>query len=293
MRNKHINELQQLGIKLANMDLIREKDGISIYRVFINDKAFILKIIDNPKYLKEIMLYKLFEKIGLNTIQTYAMTDHCILMEDISTSKFLRLGKETDMTNPKIMYALAEWYKKLHTEGVELVKCLTNDSSFTNLTLELFNESNIKQLSRFLNLDDNRFFESMLSHLINLRNKILSFNETLCYQDFHYENLVVSKDESIAFMFDYNMINIGYVESDLNNALWFSDEKSRCAFLENYGYVTESKIKLFYLIDIVVTLIEAMNNDVKAKYIDDIIGLIKDGSMLEQLNEVIKDIDSI
>lgn len=293
MSERHINELNKIGINLVDMELIREKDRISIYRVVVEEQTLILKIIDNPKYLKEIILYKLFQKINLNTIQTYAMTDHCILMEDISTSKFLRLGKETDMTNPKIMYALGEWYKKLHTEGVDLINYLKTDPSFTNLSLELLNESNIKQLSSYLELEDNRFFEIMLGNLTNIRNKIFSFEETLCYQDFYYENLVVSKDESIAFMFDYNMINIGYVESDLNNALWFSDDKSKCAFFENYGYVSELKMNFFYLINKVITLIDETKKGKKAKYIDDIIRTIRDGEMLELLNEVLKTIDTI
>ena len=58
---------------------------------------------------------------------------------------------------------------------------------------------------------------------------------TLCYNDFHPVNLVVGRQEPLAFMMDYGRMGLNHPAVDLNNALWYSDDAARAAFLAAYG----------------------------------------------------------
>ena len=57
----------------------------------------------------------------------------------------------------------------------------------------------------------------------------------LCYNDFYYVNLVVGREEPLAFMMDYGRMGLNHPGLDLVNALWFSPPDARAAFLSSYG----------------------------------------------------------
>ena len=87
--------------------------------------------------------------------------------------------------------------------------------------------------------------------------KIKSLPRVLTYNDFYYTNLIVTKDKTSAFMFDYNLLGKGYVYSDIRNVCYSLGDCAEKAFLENYGEFDKSEIIVDDVASVLVTLYHA------------------------------------
>ena len=76
----------------------------------------------------------------------------------------------------------------------------------------------------------------------------------LTYNDFYYTNLIIAKDKSSAFMFDYNLLGKGYVYSDIRNVCSSLGENAQKAFIETYGEFDKSEIIVDDVTSVLVTL---------------------------------------
>ena len=87
--------------------------------------------------------------------------------------------------------------------------------------------------------------------------KIGILPRVLTYNDFYYTNLIVAKDKSAAFMFDYNLLGKGYVYSDVRNVCYSLGEDAIKAFLEAYGEFDENEIIVDDVAAVLITLYHA------------------------------------
>ena len=78
--------------------------------------------------------------------------------------------------------------------------------------------------------------------------------KTLTYNDFYYTNMVVARDGSAAFMFDYNLLGKGMVVSDLRNVTYSLSPAAKDAFLAAYGPFDPLEEMLDDVVSPVVTL---------------------------------------
>ena len=90
-----------------------------------------------------------------------------------------------------------------------------------------------------------------------LVSKIKNLPRVLTYNDFYYTNLIVAKDKSSAFMFDYNLLGKGYVYSDIRNVCYSLGENAKRTFLEAYGEFDKSEIIVDDVASVLVTLYHA------------------------------------
>ena len=234
--SKAMEEFEKFGIKADSFEKIREKDGIALIKIKSGEKSFVLKYFENVDFLREIRIYQILNEIGIETIKIAAATEKALLMEDISDSKTLRLGKEEDMSDPKVAKALAKWYKELHKKGYDYISEHSENLYSENAVITRENLTFIKSATKTENLS---VWEIVEDNFEKIKSAIESEKYTFNYNDFYYTNLVVAKDKTKAFMFDYNLFGKGTAASDINNVCWSLSEEAKIAFLSEYGEIDE------------------------------------------------------
>lgn len=227
-------EFASLGIKTDSIEEIREKDGIAVLRIKSGKNSFVFKYFENEEFRREIGIYTILNSLGIETIKVYASTKKSILMEDIAASKNLRLGKEEDMSDPCVAKVLAKWYKTLHLAGYEYIEKHKRDFYSENALITKENLALIKTKTGELPI-----WEKIEDNFDRIKSAVESLRETFNYNDFYYTNLIVAKDKSKAFMFDYNLFGKGPASSDVSNVCWSLSEEAGTAFLEEYGEIDE------------------------------------------------------
>ncbi len=247
-------ELKKLNIPYSTINLIQNKDGVIVARVQSDAKSYIIKYFQNEDYKREIKNYQLLKTLNIPTVNIFGFTDSAILMEDISQSDVFRLATKEDLDDVEIAFKIAEWYKLLHTSSENFVKeniaDLYNETDFiTRENIEFIKEkTGTKNLPVWNLIVDN--FEVIVS-------KIRNMPRVLTYNDFYYTNLIVAKDKTSAFMFDYNLLGKGYVYSDIRNVCYSLGENAKKAFLEAYGEFDKNEIIVDDVASVLVTLYHA------------------------------------
>jgi hypothetical protein len=66
--------------------------------------------------------------------------------------------------------------------------------------------------------------------------------------------MVVRKDKSEAFMFDYNLLGKGYAYADIRNVCSVLGESARRVFLDEYGGFDEFEVLVDNVASVIVTL---------------------------------------
>ena len=247
-------ELKKMNIPYNTIDLIQNKDGVIVARVQSDAKSYIIKYFQNEDFKREIKNYQLLYDLSVPTVKVFGFTDSAILMEDISQSDTFRLAKKEDLDDVAIASKIAEWYKLLHTRS--------KDFSEGNIT-ELYDETDfitrnniefIKEKTGTQNLNVWKLINDNFDIVVS---KIRSLPRVLTYNDFYYTNLIIAKDKSSAFMFDYNLLGKGYVYSDIRNVCYSLGENAKNAFIEAYGEFDKSQIVVDDVASVMITLYHA------------------------------------
>ena len=247
-------ELKSLNVSFSNIELIQNKDGVIVARIQSDTISYIFKYFQNEDYKREIKNYKLLQSLNIPTIRVFGFTDLAILMADISQSDTFRLGTKEDLNDVVIASKIAEWYKLLHTGSKDFVlersTELYDETDFiTRENIEFIKEkTGTKNLPVWKLIDNN--FDVIVSKTRNLP-------RVLTYNDFYYTNLIVAKDKSSAFMFDYNLLGKGYVYSDIRNVCYSLSADAKNAFLEAYGEFDKNEIIVDDVASVLVTLYHA------------------------------------
>jgi len=247
-----IYEARKMEFDCSSMEHMRSKDGVHLWRIFRGDDSFVLKHFEKAEYRREIENYRLLKKHGVPTLKIYGETGCAILMEDVSRSVNLRLGEETDMSDPEIARSLARWYKSLHSIDSDLDGMYDESDFFTRENIALIRERT-QDLPAWKVLEEN--FDAIRSRLDNLR-------RVVTYNDFYYTNLVVARDKSAAFMFDYNLLGRGYVLSDVRNVTYSLSDEAAQVFMKEYGPVDPMEQLVDDVVAPVVTLVMACRREI-------------------------------
>ena len=247
-------ELKSLNVSFSNIELIQNKDGVIVARIQSDTIAYIFKYFQNEDYKREIKNYKLLQSLNIPTIRVFGFTDSAILMEDVSLSESLRLATKEDLDDVVIASKIAKWYKLLHTSNKDFeeenIAKLYDESDFiTKENIEFIKEkTGTQNLPVWKLIDDN--FDIIVSKTRNLP-------RVLTYNDFYYTNLIVAKDKSSAFMFDYNLLGKGYAYSDIRNVCYSLSADAKNAFLEAYGEFDKNEIIVDDVASVLITLYHA------------------------------------
>lgn len=265
-------ELKQLNIPYSTIDLIQNKDGVIVARVQSDEKSYIIKYFQNEDFKREIKNYQLLNALNIPTVKVFGFTDSAILMEDISQSDIFRLATKEDLDDVVIASKIAEWYKLLHTGSKDFV---------LEYSTELYDETDFITIESIEFIKEKTGTQNLLVwKLINdnfdvIVSKIKSLPRVLTYNDFYYTNLIVAKNKSSAFMFDYNLLGKGYVYSDIRNVCSSLGEDAKKAFLESYGEFDKNEIIVDDVASMLVTLYHACQRKNSPSWANSILNELK------------------
>lgn len=249
-------ELKKLNIVYNSIGIIQNKDGVVVARVQNDKESFVIKCFLKEEFNREIANDKLLKQLNIPAVTVFGYTDCAILMEDISQSNTFRLATKEDLDDAIIASEIAKWYKLLHASSKEWVNEFGSELYDETDFITRENIEFIRTKTKTQNLLVWKLIDANFDIIIS---KIKSLPKVLTYNDFYYTNLVVAKDKTSAFMFDYNLLGKGYVYSDVRNVCSSLGENVKKAFLESYGAFDNSEIIVDDVASVLVTLYHACN----------------------------------
>lgn len=277
------SELHRMSIPFHSLSLIRQKDGVVVWRVATGSESYVIKYFDKPEYRREIINYDILQSLGIPTLKIIAHTDCSLLMEDIERSAY-RLGTPEDMQNPKIAKLVAGWYRMLHENGRGYANTHSLYDESDCLTLD-----NIKMIQDKTDTGELPVWRMVEEHFTQIQSITMNLPRTLTYNDFHYTNLVVARDGTAALMFDYNMLGKGYVYADIRNICWhFDNEESRTAFLSAYGGFDENEVTVDNVVSVLTSLHIACQREHFPGWGNVLLTMVRDGRLQTAVEKLLK-----
>lgn len=277
--------MEQVKEQLKKMNMISDsiteicyKDGICLYRLRCGKDSYVLKYFESIPDRREINNYKILESLNVSTLKLISHTNCCILMEDIAESHVYRIGINEDLNDIQVAAEVAKWYKELHQKGKCFVRnyngTLYDENDF--ITLE-----NIHFIKTKTATAHNPVWDIMEKNFETMRNCVDRAERTLTYNDFYYTNLIVAKDKSSAYMFDYNLLGKGYVYSDIRNVCSSLGAEAKKVFLSSYGEFNKDEVILDDVSSLLTTLFFACKRDRFPKWAESYLHDLNDNFMVK------------
>mgnify|MGYP000894041013 CR=1 FL=1 len=304
----YILQLAEMGVRLPVVQKIREKAGISVYRVESEGAHYVLKVFENPEDRREIANYEMLAALGIPTLPMLNHTACALLLPDVEHISECRLGCEADLSDPKAAVAIAKWYKELHGKGRAYLSqnspaappalSALPASPVPSVPSALYDEtdritlSNLDMVARITNTTDNALWPTIRAHFDEIRRKIAALPRTLTYNDFYWTNLVVAKDQSSAMMLDFNLLGKGSAYGDQRNVTSSLSAEAADAFLREYGAgedkgensVSEEEKAADAFLSPLVTLVTACELKSFPRWAEQSLAELKDGAVIGSLN---------
>lgn len=282
IRNE-VPALYELGVRNPVCSLIRSKAGISLYRVESEGRKLILKVFEKQEDAREIDNYLLLSKLEVPTLPLLGYTKNAILLPDVEASDEYRLGEESDLSNPMVARVIAKWYKILHEKGG--VYLSGRETSMYDES-DMLTADNMKLVAEKSGTTENILWQVITENYNTIRSRIDALPRTLTYNDFYWTNLIVSKNDEYAFMFDYNLLGKGIVYGDIRNVVSSLSYEAANAFLQEYGdNITEEEKKADAFIAPLVSLISAYEYETFPAWAEGSLEELKSGDILRHLKE--------
>lgn len=221
-------QLAAWGLVPDSLLLLREKQGIALFRLAVKGERLVLKLFLGDYGREELFFYEFLAANGLPTLRLIQKDAAALLKEDLDASQTLALATMDAASDPVCMAALGAWYRQLHSLDVGKGAGIRLSEEWQALSL-----NNLEKADKAHS--DHPAWRRLSPLFANLLKMAASLPLRLCYNDFHPVNLVLGREQPLAFMMDYGRMGLNYPGADLHNALWFSDEAARAAFRAAYG----------------------------------------------------------
>lgn len=269
--------MKQMGIMPDNVEQIREKDGVSVFRVQSKGKSYVLKYFEKPEYRREVENYLLLQKLDIPTIPLIAFTEEAILMEDLGESEQYRLAVPEDMKSTRTIQNVARWYKNLHQRGRDHV---ARSGKAMYSELDVLTRDNLRIIRQRTGTEGNAVWTFLDEYFDGLQRRADEIPKTLTYNDFYYTNLAVARDGTSALMFDYNLLGKGMAVSDVRNVTYGLSEREKAVFLKEYGSVSREEIRLDQVTSTLTALYTACLREDLPAWAERELERVKNGSLL-------------
>ncbi len=279
------SELQRMNIGFNKLTLIRDKDGVSVWRVITDTSSYVMKCFDKREYRREITNYQILKSLGVPTLKMIAHTDCSFVMEDIERSEY-RLGTPEDMNDPNIAEKIALWYKALHQNGHKYANTHDFIDEYDSLTLD-----NLRLIQEKTGTSGLPVWQVIEKHFDKIHAAVMELPRTLVYTDFYYTNLAVARDGRSALMFDYNFFYKSYVYSDNRNVCSsLGTDEAKAAFLLAYGGFDEREVVVDNVVCELSSLVIACQRKTFPNWANNGVEKIKDGRLLAAVEKLLEGI---
>ena len=274
---------QKPDLHVETVELIRSKAGVSVYRLEASGKKLVLKMFLNPEDKREISNYRLLGELGIPTLPVLGYTEEALLLPDVNASEKYRLGVEEDLQDVQVAKAIAKWFRKLHDRGKQYLS--ENDVSLYDET-DVITVENMVRAAEVTDTIDNPLWNVVKANFDDMKKKIAKLPRTLTYNDFYWDNLIVSKDKTEAFMFDYNLLGKGMAYGDIRNVTGSLSKGVAKAFCDAYGVdgLDEEKLADDFLAHM-VTLCAGSQREVFPAWAGESLEKLKSGKLLKDYEQ--------
>ena len=278
-----ILQLAQLGIRNAEIFLLRQKDDISLYQVHVSGQYLILKVFDKLADTREIAHYQLLAHLGVPTLPVLGYTERGLLLPDLNRDPAYRLAQSEDLENPSVVRAIGVWYRQLHTQG--RLYLLQNGENLYD-EADLITPASMEQVAAKTNTRTAPFWKVFHANFPEIRRRLEMLPHTLTYHDFHWSNLVVGRTEENALMLDFHLLGKGIPYSDLRNVTQGLPFEMQPVFLEAYGPLEqlEEQQRADHVLAPLAALVLACKQVYFPDWAKPSLKELQDGTLLRQLN---------
>ena len=230
--------LSKLGLapdEATELNVIYQKHDYALFRVRVDGASYVVKCFDGPNHI-EIPAYRLLQESGVPTLPVHGLTGNAVLLEDMTASPVWRLAAADDVERAEVGRAVAAWYRRFHEAGDRLPSM----PAFLTREIEALAPEGILEIGKRLDMVELPVWQLAADHLEALQAAFRAFPETFNYNDFHWTNLALTRQEPLrAVVFDYDLLGIGPAYCDIRNVLGSLGESARNAFREAYGPIDE------------------------------------------------------
>ncbi|MDE2890444.1 MAG: phosphotransferase [Gemmatimonadota bacterium] len=254
--------LEKMGFDTTHLRYvvpIRERHGNRLFRINLEGSPYILKEFGDPEAASEVWAYSLLEDLEVPTVRVIARTDDTLLLEDLDVSDHLRLANEDDIGKADVGVALAEWYRTLHNADSAVRLGVDHRSSFLRREIDALTPASIMGVAARIGGSDSTEWSILAGNIDRIRNAVMDSSETLTYNDFHWTNLALSRNERPvrAVVFDYHLLGLGMRYSDCRNVTGSLGPDAADAFRSAYGDTDPREEVLDELVAPLCALVEA------------------------------------
>lgn len=231
--------LVKMGFETSHLrtaDLIQERHGNRLFRITLGITSYVLKVFGNPAASSEIRAYDLLRNLGVPTLRTIVSTNSALLLEDLEASGDFRLASVNDVETAEVGVALAHWYQTLHDVGSRFRMSQT-ETVFLRREIEELTPASILDAAAKVGDSDRSKWITLADNIDRIKDAAMASAETVTYNDFHWTNLALSRDEKPirAIVFDYHLLGLGLRYSDYRNVLGSLGRNAASAFRSEYG----------------------------------------------------------
>ena len=243
-------DLRRLGIDpadVAEASLIHEGPGSRVYRIVTARGSLILKWFTESAQANEVRCYALLQRHSVPTLATRGWTEDAILLEDLESSPSWRPATAVDVESPDVGVAVAEWYRALHAAGRRVLASPEERPAFLQREADALTPAVVLETGRKLGLAAGPIWRLAAASIEALGDAMRALPETLNYNDFHWSNLALSRQQGQplqAIVYDYHLLGIGPAYSDCRNVTSALSGRAATAFMEAYGPVDEQEALL-------------------------------------------------
>ncbi len=243
---------------LEKVEPIQERHGNRLFRIALEGSSYILKVFGDPDASREVGAYALLKDLGVPTLRVIARTNDALLLEDLEVSKHLRPAGEDDIGKAEVGVALAAWYRALHDTDSRLWTGQPGPSFLRREIDELTPASILEVASKVRGSDQSKWV-TLADNIDRIKNAAMTSAETLTYNDFHWTNLALSRNEKPirAVVFDYHLLGLGLRYSDCRNVTGSLGPDAADAFRSAYGETDPREKTLDDLMAPLYALVEA------------------------------------
>ncbi len=282
--NSILELAKHYGITVKSLEVLSNKDGVLVVVLQDGLKNPVLKYFENPLYIRELEIYKLFNQLGIMTMPIIAMGDNSLLLENMADHPTERLALKSDLENPGIVKGLANWYRNLHKAGKTHLQTQGDQGFYSEL--RLLTPENLLEIKEKSGYDCDEFWIE-LPIAVDRILTYLESHKTITYNDFFYGNAVVSKSLDDAYIFDYNFVGAGLAFFDISNVLSGLPESMHSIFCEAYGEIEPYEREINNLVSPLIGLAVAYERTQFPEWGMEALAQLRSGEIFETLQHFV------
>ena len=228
-------ELELLDFyKDGDLEIIKIKDDLCVLKLETVDFSYILKYSENGSFCKCVDMLNMLKKDKIET-GIVKFSNRLIIFNNYDDNPFYRMASVEDFNNEAFVFAMANWYSRIHSIEV---------GNFDKL-YKAFSIKNIVCIMKKYKLESNVYFRYVINNFENIKIKLKRIMPCIVCDGLCKEDIVVSNDLKNVIVLAVEKFNVGYKFFDIESILENFGNEMQKYFKNNYFLLSEDEDVLF------------------------------------------------